>query len=217
MTSLSKSSHTSFLKHLPSWPLLAGSPGPAFSSLKAGLIQEDRCSRQMPGATESSVFHPLFGRCQRGPHSTLFIDSLNKKLSVYRVPAQQILPCCSVPKSCPSLELQHTRLLCPPVSPRVCSNSCPLIHWCYLTISCSAGPFSFFCPPSFPASGSFPVSQLFPSGGQNIWASASASVLPMNIQGWVPLGWTVRSPCYYGCCFPTPLPLGHGERSVRYS
>ena len=126
MTSLSKSSHTSFLKHLPSWPLLAGSPGPAFSSLKAGLIQEDRCSRQMPGATESSVFHPLFGRCQRGPHSTLFIDSLNKKLSVYRVPAQQILPCCSVPKSCPSLELQHTRLLCPPVSPRVCSNPCPL-------------------------------------------------------------------------------------------
>ena len=67
--------------------------------------------------------------------------------------------------------LQCTRLLCPPLSPRVCPNSCPLCQWCYLTIESSVTPFS--CPQSFPASGSFPVSWLFTSGGQNIGASAS--------------------------------------------
>ena len=75
------------------------------------------------------------------------------------------------------------RLPCPSLSPRVCSNSCPLGSWCYLTISSSATPFSS-CLQSFPASGSFPMSQLFASGGQSTGASASASVLPMNIQGW---------------------------------
>ena len=78
------------------------------------------------------------------------------------------------------------RLLCPPLSPRVCSDSCPLSQWCYLTISASATYFSF-CLQSFPASGSFPTSQLFASDGQSIGASASKSVLPMNIQGWCPL------------------------------
>ena len=73
---------------------------------------------------------------------------------------------------------------CPSLSPGVCSNSCPFSQWCYLTISSSAAPF--FCPQSFPASGSFPMSQLFPSDGHSIGASASASVLPMNIQGWFP-------------------------------
>ena len=83
---------------------------------------------------------------KRGPHSTLFTDSLNKKLSVYCGPAQQILLCCccfSVPKSCPSVKLQHTRLLCPPVSPRVCSNPCLLSWWCSLTMSSSAAPLSY--------------------------------------------------------------------------
>ena len=65
----------------------------------------------------------------------------------------------------------------------------PLIRWCHSTISSSVVPFSS-CPQSFPASGSFPISQLFTSGGQSIGASASASVLPMNIQDWFPLGWT---------------------------
>ena len=71
----------------------------------------------------------------------------------------------------------------------VCSNSGPvnLSQWCYLTISSSATFFSF-CPQSFPASGSFPISRLFTLGGQNIGTSASASVLPMSIQGWFPLG-----------------------------
>ena len=80
------------------------------------------------------------------------------------------------------------RLLCPSLSPRVCSNSCPLSQWCCLIISSSAAPF--FSLQSFPAWGSFPVSWLFTSGGQNIGASALASVLSMNIQGWFPLGLT---------------------------
>ena len=86
-------------------------------------------------------------------------------------------------------ELQHTRLLCPSLSPDICSNSCPLSQWCYLTISSSAVPFSS-CPQSFPASGSFPMSRLFASGGQSIGASSLATVLPMNIQGWFPLRFT---------------------------
>ena len=81
--------------------------------------------------------------------------------------------------------LQHNMLLCPSLSPGVFSKSGPLGGWCHPNISCFVTPFS--CPQSFPASGSFPVSQLFVSGGQNIGASASASVLPMNIQGWFPL------------------------------
>ena len=83
--------------------------------------------------------------------------------------------------------LQHARLLCPSISPGVCSDSCPLSWWCYEDISCSPYPFSF-CLQSFPALGSFPMSQLFASAGQNVGASTSA--LPMNIQHWFPLGLT---------------------------
>ena len=83
--------------------------------------------------------------------------------------------------------LQHARLSCSSLSPRVCLNSCPLSWWCYLTISSSTVPFSS-CLQSFPASGSFPMSQVFTSGGQSIGASASASVLSMNVQSWFPLG-----------------------------
>ena len=74
----------------------------------------------------------------------------------------------------------------PPLYPRICSDSCLLSWWCYLNISCSATSFSF-CFQSFPASGSFPVNQLFTSGGQGIEASASATVLPVNIQDWFPV------------------------------
>ena len=80
--------------------------------------------------------------------------------------------------------LQHTRLPCPSPTPRACSNSGPASWWCHPTISSSVVPFSS-CPQSFPAPGSFPVSQLFPSGGQSIGVSASVSVFPMNIQGWL--------------------------------
>ena len=84
--------------------------------------------------------------------------------------------------------LQHIRLPCPSPSTGVCSNSCPSSWWCHPVISSSVTHFS--CPQSFPASGSFPVSRLFKSGGQSTGASASASVLPMNIQGWFAPGLT---------------------------
>ena len=98
----------------------------------------------------------------------------------------------SVTQSCLTLqfhELQHTRPPCPSSNPRVNPNPCPLSRWCHPTISSSVVLFSF-CPQSFPASGSFPMSQLFTWGGQSIGASASASVLPLNTQEWSPLGWT---------------------------
>ena len=83
--------------------------------------------------------------------------------------------------------LQHTRLTYPSLSPGVCSNSCPLSWWCHPTHLILWWPF---CPQSFPASVSFPMSWLFALGGQSIGASTSALVLPMNIQGWFPLGMT---------------------------
>ena len=86
-------------------------------------------------------------------------------------------------------ELQHARPPCPSPTPRVHPNPCPLIRWWYSTISFSVAPFSS-CLQSFPTSGSFPKSQLFASSGQSIGVSASASVFPMNIQDWTPLGWT---------------------------
>ena len=82
--------------------------------------------------------------------------------------------------------LQHARFLCPSLSPGVCSNSCPLSHWCHPTISSSVSPFSS-CPRFSPESGSFLMSWLFTSGGQSIGASVSVPVLPMNTQGWFPL------------------------------
>ena len=102
------------------------------------------------------------------------------------------ISCCSVTKSCPTL--------CDPMDCSmpgfpvlhylsVCSNSCPLSQWCHPTISSSVISLSS-CPQSFLASGSFPMSRLFASGGQSIEAPASESVLPVNIQGWFPLGLT---------------------------
>ena len=85
--------------------------------------------------------------------------------------------------------LQHARPPCLSPVPSACSNSCPLSRWCHPTILSSVIPFSSH-PQSFPASGSFQMSQFFASGGQNIRVSASASVLPINIQDWFPLGWT---------------------------
>ena len=86
-------------------------------------------------------------------------------------------------------ELQHARPPCPSPTPGAYSNACPSSRWCHPTISFSVIPFSFHLQ-SFPASGSFPMSQLFASSGQSNGVSASASVLPMNIQDWFPLGWT---------------------------
>ena len=86
-------------------------------------------------------------------------------------------------------ELQHSRLPCPSLTPRAYSDSCPLSWLCHPTILSSVISFSS-CLQSFPASGSLQMSQFFALGGQSIGVSASASVLPMNIQDWFPLGWT---------------------------
>ena len=86
-------------------------------------------------------------------------------------------------------ESQQARPPCPSQTPGVYSDSCPLSRWCHPAISSSVIPFSS-CPESLPASGSFPMSQLFASGGQSTGFSVSASVLPMNTQDWSPLGWT---------------------------
>ena len=97
----------------------------------------------------------------------------------------------SVAQSCPTLrphEPQHARPPCPSPTPRVHPNPCSLCQWCHPTISSSVIPLSS-CPQSFPASGSFTMSQLFSSGGQSIGVSASTSVPPINTQDWSPLGW----------------------------
>ena len=86
-------------------------------------------------------------------------------------------------------ESKHARPPCPSPTPGLHPNSCPLSQWCHPATSSSIVPFSS-CPQPLPASGSFPMSQLFTSGGQSIGVSASASVLPVNTQDWSPLGWT---------------------------
>ena len=91
--------------------------------------------------------------------------------------------------------LQHSRPPCPLPTPRIYSNSCPLSRWCHPTIISSVVPFSS-CLQSFPASGSFQMSQFFTSSGPSIGVSASATVLPMNIQDWCPLGWKVGPLCH---------------------
>ena len=95
----------------------------------------------------------------------------------------------AVSNSLRSHGLQYGRLPCPSSNPRAYSDSCPLSRWCHPTILSSIAPLSS-CLQSFPASGSFQMSQFFTSGGQSIGVSVLASVLPMNIQGWFPLGWT---------------------------
>ena len=92
--------------------------------------------------------------------------------------------------------LQHARPPCPSPTPGVYQNSSTLSWWCHPTISSSVVPYSS-CLESFPASGSFPMSQFFPSGGWSIGASDSASILPKNIQDWFPLGWTGWIPLQY--------------------
>ena len=98
--------------------------------------------------------------------------------------------CSFMSDSCQPHGPQYTRLPCPSPTLEACSNSCLSNQWCHPTISSSVVPFSF-CLQSCPATGSFPMSQFFTSGGQSIGVSTSASILPMNIQDWFPLGLTV--------------------------
>ena len=106
-------------------------------------------------------------------------------------------------------ELQHARPPCPSPAPGVHPNPCPLSQWCHPTISSSVVPFSS-CPQSFLASGSFPMSQLFASGGQSIGVSASTSVLPMNTQHWFPLGFVL----FKKFCFIYFLAMPHGMQDL---
>ena len=105
-----------------------------------------------------------------------------------------LFSCQAVSDSLQPCGLQQARLPCPFPFPRVCPSSCPLNQWCHPTISSSIALFSF-CLPSFPASGSFPLSQLFVSDDQSIGASASASVLPIIFRGDFLLDWLVGFPC----------------------
>ena len=122
-----------------------------------------------------------------GEHGTRnHLQKWHHSFRVYQFSSVQLL---SWSESLRPHGLQHARPPCPSPTPTTYSNSCPLSRWCHLTISSSVVPFSS-CPQSFPASGTFQKSQFFTSVGQSIRASASASVLPMNIQDWFPLGWT---------------------------
>ena len=126
--------------------------------------------------------------------STLCLRGLPKMLHVFVINLFLLLSSVQFSRSVVSNSLwphglQHARLPCPSPTPGACSNSCPSSQWCHPTISSSVVSFCF-CFQSFSASESFPVSQFFTSGGQSIGASASTSVLPMNIQSWFPLGLT---------------------------
>ena len=125
--------------------------------------------------------------------SNLFFDGINIFSTIsFQLLENDHLSSLSSVQSCPTLwthGLQHARPPCLSPTPGVYSDSCPLSQWCHPTMSSSVVPFSS-CPQSFPASGSFPMSQFFASGGQSIAVSALASVFPVNIQDWFPLGWS---------------------------
>ena len=120
-------------------------------------------------------------------YKTIF-DEANKSPDIHFLVTSVQFSCLVVSNSLWPHGLQHTRPPCPSPTPEVHPNSCPLSQWCHPTISSSVVPFSHL--QSFSASKSFPVSQFFTSGGQSTRVSASTSVLPMNIQGWFPLGLT---------------------------
>ena len=121
--------------------------------------------------------------------SVLLYDKLKYTIQGYHILHSVQVSCSAVSNSLQPSKLQHARPSCPSPTHGVYSSSCPLSQWCHPTISSLVIPFSSR-PQSFPASGSFTMSQFFTSGGQSIAVSASASVLPMNIQDWSPLGWT---------------------------
>ena len=130
----------------------------------------------------------LCGTCStcQGHPTHFFINNMN---SVSHTLYISQFSCSVVTDSLQPHGLQHARLPCPSPTPRAYSDSCPLCWWCHPIVSSSVVPFSSHLQ-SFPASGSFPMSWFSSSGGQSIGASASASVLPINIQDWFPLGWT---------------------------
>ena len=127
--------------------------------------------------------------CSLAWHLSHFLTFTSTRLSVGLWTFSSSVQSLSHVRSLWPHELQHDRPPCPLPTPRVHPNPCALSQWCHPTTLSYAVPFSS-CLQSFPASGSFQMSQLFTSGGQSTGVSASASVLPMNIQDWSPLGWT---------------------------
>ena len=147
-------------------------------------ITEEVKGADMPLAPVVVLFFFLtWVDCLMNDQSDLFYETMDALLLLFS--------CQVVSDSLRPHGPQHTRPPCPLLSPRVCPNSCPLNQWCHPTISSSVFPFSS-CLQSYPASGSFQMSQFFTSGGQNIGVSASATVPPINIQDWSSLGWTHR-------------------------
>ena len=145
----------------------------------------------------STMFLSVFGNCGLA-EIFLYIKSctyspnhmiIHQTLRLFWQRLLLLFSCSVLSNSLQPLGLQHARFPCPSPSPGACSNSCPLSQWCHPTTSSSVVSFSS-CLQSLPASGSFPLSRLFTSGGQITGASASTSVFPMNIQDWFPLGLT---------------------------
>ena len=136
---------------------------------------------------QSHIHTQSYGSFNPGERVRVLWNTASKSFANY-LPELLFFSHKAVSKSLRPHGLQHTSLHCPSPSPGVHPSSCPLNHWCHPTISSSVILLSFYLQP-FPAAGSFPVSQLFPSGGQSI--GASASVLPMSILGWFPLWLTV--------------------------
>ena len=162
---------TPYIPNPPQTLLLSESPPTPTprASINPGICSEIKSDSDWPGT------HPWGYPCGR-IYSILLLISVQFGRSVE---SNYLLP----------HGLQHARLPCPSPTPRAYLNSCPSNWWWHPTVSSSVVPFSS-CFPSFPASGSFQMSQLFTSGGQSIGVSASASVLPTNSQDWFPLGWT---------------------------
>ena len=162
---------------MPSCCLILSSLSPPALNLSQhqGLFQWVHSSRQMAKVLELQLQHQPF-------QWTFRVDFLTESLSHHHP-----FSCSVLSDSLWSRGLQHSRLPCPSPTPRAFSNSCPLSRWCHPTISSSVVPFSS-CLQSFPASGSFPMSQFLASCGLSVGVSASTSVLPMNIQDWFPLG-----------------------------
>ena len=134
---------------------------------------------------------PLAKLCSCGPWQRSSVATWSFKFNNFNNLSQSV-KFRSITQLCPTLrphELQHARPPCPSPTPSIYRKPCPLSWWCHPTISSSVVPFSS-CPQSFPASGSFQMSQLVTSGGQSIGVSAWISVLPMNTQDWSPLEWT---------------------------
>ena len=148
--------------------------------------------REVKGKGERGIYTQLNAEFQRiaSRHKKTFLRDQCREIEVNnRMGKNSQFSHSVVSDSLWSHGLQHIRLPCPSPTPEACSNSCPSSQWCHPTMSSSVVPFSS-CPQSFPASGSFSVSQFFASGGQTIEVSALASFLPKNTQGWSPSEWT---------------------------